>query len=112
MTIQVAWALSEWKGFPPPYIYGGTPAKFFLAPHTTEKSAFIEIAPAQTLVEWANKPWPKPEPIIIIWGRADYEDTFGRRHFVEWCRSLRFERHDGKEMRAGFIQWGDYNRAD
>ncbi len=52
------------------------------------------------------------EPLIFIWGRADYEDIFKRKHFAEWCRRLRFDRHDGKTLHASFIQWGEYNRTD
>jgi hypothetical protein len=52
------------------------------------------------------------EPPVFIWGRADYDDIFGSHHFIEWCYRLRFERHTGERMSAGFIQWGDYNRSD
>lgn len=111
MTVQM-----NWRGpngtLPPEYTYDLAPRGFFLAPHATEVIGEIEIPPAGALIDWSFSPWGKPPPLILIWGRADYEDAFGGKHFVEWCRSLRFERHDGKEMRAGFIQWGDYNRSD
>jgi hypothetical protein len=66
---------------------------------------------AAAIVTWSLNPIGL-EPPVLIWGRADYEDIFGRSHFVEWCHRLRLDRHDGKNMRAGFIQWGDYNRSD
>jgi hypothetical protein len=52
------------------------------------------------------------EPMVWIWGRADYEDIFGMKHFVEWCYQPRFDAHDGKRLRVTFIQWGDNNRTD
>ena len=50
--------------------------------------------------------------MIFIYGRADYDDVFGHHHFVQWCYTLRFERHQGEKVRASFIQWGEYNRTD
>ena len=52
------------------------------------------------------------EPFILIWGRADYEDVFQQKHFVEWCHRLRLSRTGGEKMSAGTFQWGDYNRSD
>jgi hypothetical protein len=51
-------------------------------------------------------------PMTFVWGRADYEDVFGRPHFTKWCYVLRFERHDGEKLRAHFIQWCDHNSTD
>lgn len=53
-----------------------------------------------------------PEPMMFIWGRADHGDIFGRQHFTQWCYRIRFEGHDGRKLRAQFIQWGDYNCTD
>jgi hypothetical protein len=76
-----------------------------------EHSAVIEMPPAGAIVDWS---WSSrgDEPLILIWGRADYDDVFGKHHFVEWCYRLRFERHKGERMSAGFIQWGEHNRSD
>lgn len=50
--------------------------------------------------------------MILIWGRADYEDVFDKPHFVEWCYELRFDMYDGKRLSATFIQIGNHNRTD
>lgn len=110
MTIQVNWRGPKGP-IPPDYIYGNPPEPFFLAPKTVEPSALVEMPGAAVLIDWALRP-AGVEPIVFIWGRADFEDVFGKKHFIEWCRRLRFDRHDGKKLRASFIQWGDYNRSD
>jgi hypothetical protein len=111
MTIQI-----NWRGpplpLPPDYEYRDGKQPFFLAPRAIEPSDVIEIPSAMSLVDNEMHPVRAVAPIILIWGRADYEDVFGKTHFVQWCHRLRFERHDGEKMRAGFIQWGDYNRTD
>ena len=96
---------------PPDYIYRNPPEPFFLAPKAIEPSAVIEVPSAPVLVDWALRPMGL-EPMVFIWGRADYEDVLGHDHFIEWCYRLRFERHREQRMSAGFIQWGDYNRSD
>lgn len=106
---------TSWRGppgpIPPNYDYQNIPKPFFLAPKATEASGFIEMNQAAQLIDWGLNPIGDP-PMFFIWGRADYEDVFNAPHFVEWCYEVRFERHDGKILRAGFIQWGDYNRTD
>jgi hypothetical protein len=110
MTYQV-----NWRGppgpIPPDYVYSNPPEPFFLAHKAVEPSALVEIPRAPILIDWALRRIGE-EPGVYIWGRADYEDIFGESHFVQWCRQLRFERHDGEKLRAGFIQWGEYNRSD
>ena len=92
--------------------YGTQPSPFFIAPRAIEPSEFVDMSAApQVLVDYQLRPIGN-EPLVIIWGRADYEDVFGRAHFIEWCYRLRLEQHDGKNMRAHFIQWGLYNRTD
>jgi hypothetical protein len=111
MTIQVNWSGPE--GSPTEFSYKWGPESFFIAPNAIEPSGVIEIPPAQSLVDHHAFGGTGPEPRILIWGRADYEDIFGKPHFVEWCRQLRFERHKQKtELRASFIQWGEHNRTD
>jgi hypothetical protein len=112
MAIQV-----NWRGppgpIPPDYGYRTSPQPFFLAPNAVEPSSVIEMPGASVILKWAMNPIGV-EPLVLIWGRADYEDVFGAPHFVEWCYQLRFERHQGRKQRmtAGFTQWGDYNRTD
>jgi hypothetical protein len=110
MTIKI-----NWRGppgpIPPDYVYRNPPEPFFLAPKAVEPSSLVEMPGAAALIDWGLQPIGV-EPIVLIWGRADYEDVFRKPHFVQWCHRLRFERHDGKTLRAGFVQWGEYNRAD
>jgi len=110
MTIWV-----NWRGPPgevPPAVYKGPPAlPFFLAPKAVEPSDVIEIPAAMALIDWSMRP-VGAEPMILIWGRADYEDVYGKRHFIEWCHQLRFSRPTDERMRAGFIQWREHNRSD
>jgi hypothetical protein len=75
-------------------------------------SSIVEIPSAGQLIDWEMSGRIGDPPEFFIWGRAVYEDIFGREHFVEWCRQLRFDRHDGKTLRASFIQRGEYNRTD
>jgi hypothetical protein len=110
LKIQINWG-GPTGHVPPDYIYARPPTPFFLAPKAAEISAEIEIPPAASLINWGMSPIGE-EPHIWIWGRADYEDVFGRPHFTEWCRRLRFDNHRGERLRAQFIQWGDYNRTD
>jgi hypothetical protein len=112
MTIQVNWGGPEWPviTIPDSFSYRRIPEPFFIPPGGEELSWEMEIPPAQAIIDWSFNP-VGPPPWILIWGRADYEDVFGRRHILEWCRQLRLDRHDGKRLRATFIQWGEYNRS-
>lgn len=112
MTIQVAWGGPEWPviTIPDSFTYRNEPAPFFIPPGGEELSREMEIPPAQAIIDWSFRPVGAP-PWILIWGRADYEDVFGKRHILEWCRQLRLDRHDGRTLRANFIQWGEYNRS-
>jgi hypothetical protein len=111
LTIQADWGMSR-DGIPPrEYTYRNQPAPFFLGPHAVESSPFFDIPSAPVLVDWANNP-AGIEPIILIWGRADYRDVFDATHFVEWCYWLRFSRPRRDErMSAQFIQWGPHNHT-
>jgi hypothetical protein len=113
MTIQV-----DWRGPPGPvppaeYVYRGSPQPFFLPPGAVETSGVIEVTSAAAdIVKWSMSPLGV-EPFILIWGRADYEDVFQKKHFVEWCHRLRLSRPVRDErMGASTFQWGDYNRSD
>ena len=125
MTIRVRWQFVA-KDIPPDYLYENSSTPFFfIAPKAIEPSTFIDIPTqgVQRLIDHENTTEVAPiphgiaplalvDPKLLIWGRADYEDVFGHAHFAEWCYEVRFERHDGKKLRAGFIQWGDYNRSN
>lgn len=109
MTIRVGWSGPDPN--PPDYIFKQPPIPFFIAPQSTEISGEIEIPPVMKLIDWSFTPYGTP-PRILIWGRADYEDIFGHRHFTEWCRELRLDAHKGTDLRATYIQWGGYNRTE
>ncbi len=112
MTIQVNWGGPDWPviRIPESFTYRREPISFFVPPGGEELSQEIEIPGARAIIDWSFNPVGAP-PLFLIWGRADYEDIFGRRHIVEWCRELRLDRHDGVNLRATFIQWGGYNRS-
>jgi hypothetical protein len=110
MRIQV-----NWRGppgtIPPEYTYRNPAVRFFLGPQDVQHSDVVEIPSAMVLVEYAMNP-VGVEPLIFIWGRADYKDAFGEPHFLEWCYKLRLERHQkGQRVAAHFIQWGEHNRS-
>ena len=105
----------DWRGPPTgalTYQFRSEPVGLFLAPKATEHGAFVEMPGGQRIIDYALFSHLGVEPMMLIWGRADYEDVFGKSRFVEWCYRVRFDRHDGKELRASFIQWGEYNRSD
>jgi hypothetical protein len=91
--------------------YSDAKEPLFVAPNAVEPSAVIEIGPG-TVNQVINSGMPVPNREIIIWGRSDYEDIYGKLHFVEWCYRARFDRHKGDQLRVNFIQWGKYNRTD
>lgn len=111
MTIQVDWRGPPGPVPPPEYVYRSPPQPFLVPPGGVETSAVIEVPAAVAIVNWSMSPMGV-EPFILIWGRADYEDVFQQKHFVEWCHRLRLSRTGGEKMSAGTFQWGDYNRSD
>ncbi len=113
MRIQVDWQSPD-RGPVPPIEYGyrGQANPFFLAPKAVEPSDVIDVPSAAAIVNWSMSPVGLC-PLILVWGRADYEDIFGGTHFVEWCYQLRLSRpRTSAPIRASMIQWGDHNRTD
>jgi hypothetical protein len=110
MKIQVHWRGPDGP-VPPGYTYRNPAVPFFLGPQDVQHSDVVEIPPAMAIVDWEMSGRKDAEPMIWIWGRADYRDAFGEPHFLEWCYKLRFERHRKERMTAGFIQWGEHNRS-
>lgn len=111
MTIRV-----NWRGpigpIPPDYVYReDSITKFFIGQEAVEPSLFIEMPGTQAIVDWGMNPIGV-EPIVFIWGRADYEDIFGKSHFTQWCYRVRLTDYKGGNLSASFIQWGEYNRTD
>jgi hypothetical protein len=111
MTIQVDWRPPPYAVPEPKYIYRGPPQPFFVAPGAIEPSDVIDMPWAQAIIDASWNP-AGFQPQILIWGRADYEDIFGRKHFVEWCHVLRLSRSGGERLRPSTIQFGKYNRSD
>lgn len=110
MKIKVNWRGPDGP-VPPGYTYRNPAVPFFLGPQDVQHSDVVEIPPAMAIVDWEMSGRKDAEPMIWIWGRADYRDAFGEPHFLEWCYKLRFERHRKERMTAGFIQWGQHNRS-
>ena len=99
---------------PVQYVYT-TPAKnIFLSPQAVTESEFVYIQGIQEFIDYgmSRNTIGNLEPIFLIWGRADYEDIFGKSHFIEWCYRIRLDDHRGEGLRATFTQWGDYNSSD
>jgi hypothetical protein len=110
MTIQVNWCGPE--GDVILYRYRKPPIPFFVGPNAVETSASFEIPGAGAIVDWSWHP-VGDQPLVLIWGRADYEDIFDKAHFVEWCYRVTFSRpYRLQRLRAIFTQWEEYNRTD
>ena len=99
------------KESPPDFSFRKNSQKFFLAPNATEPSEYFEVPQVRSIID-QSLTCLSQEPIVLIWGRADYEDIFGELHFIHWCYRLRLDDHKGDGLRATFIQWGDYNLSD
>lgn len=110
MSIKVDWQQTS-EPTMADYSFRNATIPFFVAPKATEQSAFFEIPSVGALVEFGFRP-DDAEPFFFIWGRGDYEDVFGKSHFVEWCYRIRLDHHKDERMRASFIQSGEYNRTD
>jgi hypothetical protein len=95
----------------PNYTYEPPPTSFFLAPRAVEPSAFIEVSGIQAVIDHGFNPVGLPPP-MFVWGRATYDDVFGKPHWIEWCYQIRPERHARERMTIGFVQWGEHNRSD
>lgn len=111
MRIQVNWGQFPPLPLPPEYGYEFLSIPFFIGPKAVEGSGFIEMPRARALIDYGAFRDGEPS-MILIWGRADYEDVFDKPHFVEWCYELRFDMYDGKRLSATFIQIGNHNRTD
>lgn len=108
MTIQTNWQVPDIERR---YTFVNEPVPFFIGPQAVEGSEFVEITGTQMIIDHSFNPIGD-EPLILFWGRGDYEDIFGGKHFIEWCYRLRYEDHKGEGLRASFMQWGPYNRSD
>jgi hypothetical protein len=113
LLVQVNWSIFE--ALPPIDVfqdYGSSRKPLFIAPKAVESPHVIEMSAApRRLVDHSFHPTGEP-PRILLWGRGDYLDVFGRSHFVEWCYELRLERHASEPMRAHFVQFGEHNCTD
>ena len=96
------------------YVYTASAKNIFLSPQAVTESEFVYIQGIQEIINYvvSKNTIGNLEPIFLIWGRADYEDIFGKAHFIEWCYRIRLDDHKGKGLRATFTQWGEYNRSD
>ena len=117
MRIRVAQQFFENGGMPPEFDFVAmlpSERNFFLGPHAIAGGEVIT-----TNSHFANmviNDGLGSDALILVFGRADYEDIFGDTHFVEWCYKVRLwrpavENRLGR-LRATFIQYGPYNRTD
>jgi hypothetical protein len=113
LTIRVNWKPPGGELDENHYVFVGKEHKMFLGPSGIEGSQFIEMGnEINDLIDDGKGGFQGPLPKLFVWGRADYEDVFGKHHFTQWCYQFRPERHDGKNLRVGLIQWGPYNGTD
>jgi len=121
MRIQVNWnSPSRSVGPPGTYDLKSAPTHFFVGPEAVEASDVIDIPHAKGIVDHglmvggADKTvdFRGPPPVILIWGKATYDDVFGKPHWVDWCHQLRIVATDGKTLRVSTSQFGDYNRTE
>lgn len=112
MTVWVRHGKSA-RHIPHDYANGPTvEGRMFIAPQAAESSDVVAMLEARSLIDWTFEERDGAPPLVLIWGRADYEDVFGEKHFVEWCYRVRLLAPDKKMLRAEFIQYGDFNRTD
>jgi hypothetical protein len=113
LTIRVNWKPPGGELDQDHYVFAENEHKMFLGPSGIEGSQFIEMGnEINDLIDDGKGGFQDPLPKLFVWGRADYEDVFGKHHFTQWCYQFRPERHDGKNLRVGLIQWGPYNGTD
>jgi hypothetical protein len=94
------------------YDYPEATTPFFVAPHAVESSEVIEISGINDLIKNGTAGAVGAAPVMFVYGRADYEDVFGKSHYIQWCYRIRPDRHDGKKLRVSLIQSGSYNHSD
>jgi hypothetical protein len=86
--------------------------RFFIGPHSVAGSNFVEIQGLNELIQNGQAGIVGLDPpLMLIWGRARYEDVFGGWHWVRWCYRVRPDRHTGELLRVSFIQWTTYNQS-
>jgi hypothetical protein len=96
--------------------YEESPRQLFVGGNAVQLSRKVEcaIGAAMQVVMLANGTPLKggfSNPILLIWGRADYWDIFCKGHSVEWCYQIGFTLTKAKELIATFTQYGEHNRA-
>ena len=91
-----------------PYDYPGGVKPLFIGPKAIVGGEAFELSRSNEAINNGMEGGPS----LYIWGRAGYDDVFGKRHFVRWCHRVRFHRFDGGRLKADYIQYGDYNDSD
>jgi hypothetical protein len=101
----------------PDFIFGykESPGPFFVGANAVQLSKKIEVATDSVLqvVMLANGTPLKgasSNPLLLVWGRADYWDIFDKGHSMEWCYKIGVAAPERKLI-ATFTQYGEYNRA-
>jgi hypothetical protein len=109
MRIRVDWSDGEDR---PAGSYRQDWQQFFVAPKSSETSEFIEMPGLDALIQGGAVGTVTQMPLRLIWGIAEYEDVFGKKHWLHWCYRIRPSRPvPGQGILISFIQWGDYNAS-
>jgi hypothetical protein len=111
MRARVDWLETDVRDINEVGTYRGGEDRIFVAPHSETLGEVVEMPGLGSLIQ-GGLPELTIVPLMLIWGRADYDDIFGKSHFIEWCYRVRPENHRGERLRVSFIQWGNYNRSD
>ncbi len=110
MRIQVDWSDGEDR---PVGSYRREWQRFFVAPKSSETSEFIEMPGLGALIRGGAVGTVVQMPLRLIWGIAEYDDVFGKKHSLRWCYRIRPSRPvPGEGIKISFIQWGDYNASN
>ncbi|HTC44353.1 MAG TPA: hypothetical protein VK696_04820 [Steroidobacteraceae bacterium] len=96
--------------------YKEPPKQLFVGGNAVQLSKSIEVGlgPALQVIMFVNGTPLKggfSRPLLLVWGRADYWDIFGKGHSTEWCYRVGFATSPEKKLIATFTQYGDHNRA-
>jgi len=93
--------------------YRNVEQQLFIAPKAKETTEFIDMPGGlEPIIRYNTKDPLGLEPLLLIWGRADYMDIFGDPHWIEWCYRIRPSRPQGEKLQISFIQYGEYNDSD
>lgn len=84
----------------------------FIGPQSTTMSDPVIMTGITAIIEHSMNPIG-PAPQLLIWGRADYKDVFGKAHWSQWCfRAIPSRPVSSQRLEVHFIQANEYNQTD